>query len=248
MTHAPGSRFDFRIDVFLNGRPTTNAGASISLGGNYMRTKTILIVVIAMLALPAAADAGDWILRLRGINIAPNDSSDPIGDFGGEVTVDSKTTVEVDVTYMFSPNFGVELIAATARHDLGVAGGDLDGADVGSVKVLPPTATLQWHPINEGLLDFYLGVGLNYTYFYSYDLSDDLAALGVTDIDFSSSFGLAGNVGLSVYLGENFHLNGDVKYIQITTDADLKVGSDTLLTVGTDINPWVYGIGVGYKF
>lgn len=213
-----------------------------------MKIKGLIVVMIALLALPAVANAGDWVLRVRGINISPNDSSDPIGDFGGEVTVDSKTTIEVDVSYMFNPNWGVEVIAATARHDLGVSGGDLSGASAGSVKVLPPTVTLQWHPFPEGLLDFYIGAGVNYTYFYSYDLSDDLAGLGITDVDFSNSFGLAGQVGLSVFLGEHFHINGDVKYIQINTDADLKVGSDTLLSIGTDVNPWVYGLGVGYRF
>jgi len=213
-----------------------------------MRIKGLIVVMIARLALPTVADAGDWVLRVRGINISPNDSSDPIGDFGGEVTVDSKTTIEVDVSYMFSPNWGVEVIAATARHDLGVSGGDLSGANAGSVKVLPPTATLQWHPFPEGLLDFYIGAGVNFTYFYSYDLSNDLAGLGVTDVEFSNSFGLAGQVGLSVFLGEHFHINGDVKYIQISTDADLKAGSSTVVSVTTDVDPWVYGLGVGWRF
>jgi outer membrane protein len=213
-----------------------------------MRIKGLVIVIIALLAMPAVADAGDWILRVRGINISPNDSSEKIGDTGSEVTVDSKTTIEVDVTYMFSPNFGVEVIAATARHDLAASGGALAGANLGSVKVLPPTATLQWHPFPEGLLDFYLGAGVNYTYFYSYDLSNDLADLGVTDIEFDNSFGLAGQVGLSVNLGKSVHLNGDVKYIQISTDADIKVGSESLDVVGVDVDPWVYGVGIGFRF
>jgi outer membrane protein len=204
--------------------------------------------MIAMLAMPVAADAGDWILRLRAINVDPNESSDEIGATGSEVAVDSATTLEVDVTYMFSNNFGVEVIAATTKHDLSATGGDLNGASLGSVKVLPPTAVLQWHPFPGGLLDFYVGAGINYTYFYSYDLSDDLAGLGVTDINFSNSFGLAGDIGLSVNLGKSFHINGDIKYIQIQTDADIKVGSDTLDKVKTDINPWVFGLGVGFRF
>ena len=77
---------------------------------------------------------------------------------------------------------------------------------------------------------------------------EDLAGLGVTDINFSNSFGLAGDIGLSVNLGKSFHINGDIKYIQIQTDADIKVGSDTLDKVKTDINPWVFGLGVGFRF
>jgi len=213
-----------------------------------MRTKVLLIVMIVAIAMPLTADAGDWILRARVINVDPNESSEEIGDFGSTVAVDSATTLEVDVTYMFVKNFGLELIAATTKHDLSAAGGDLAGADVGSVKVLPPTLTLQWHPFPEGLLDFYIGAGVNWTYFYSYDLSDDLAGLGVTDINFSNSFGFSGDIGLNVNLGPRFHINGDVKYIQIGTDADIMVGSDTLDSVKVDIDPWVFGLGVGYRF
>ncbi len=213
-----------------------------------MKTKTLLVIMIAMLAMPVASDAGDWILRARVINVDPNESSEEIGEFGSTVAVDSATTLEVDVTYMFVKNFGLELIAATTKHDLAAAGGDLAGADLGSVKVLPPTLTLQWHPFPEGLLDFYIGAGVNWTYFYSYNLSDDLAGLGVTDINFSNSFGFSGDIGLSVNLGSNFQINGDIKYIQIGTDADIKVGSDTLDSVKVDIDPWVFGLGVGYRF
>jgi len=213
-----------------------------------MKTKALLIIMIAMLAIPVAADAGDWILRARVINVDPNESSEEIGDFGSTVAVDSATTLEVDVTYMFVKNFGLELIAATTGHDLSASGGALNGADLGSVKVLPPTLTFQWHPFPAGLLDFYIGAGVNWTYFYSYDLSDDLAGLGVTDINFSNSFGFSGDVGLSVNLGPHFHINGDIKYIQISTDADIKVGGDTLDSVKVDIDPWVFGLGVGYRF
>jgi outer membrane protein len=216
---------------------------------NRMLKRISLVVVIALLVLPAVAQAqeGSWIFRVRGINISPNDSSSQILDTGTEVTVDSKSTVEVDLTYMFSDHVGVEVIAATARHDLATNGGALGGADAGSVKVLPPTVTLQYHFGNEAFKP-YLGVGLNYTYFYSYDLSDDLAGLDITDVEFSNSFGLAGNAGLDIGFGGSWMLNFDVKYITISTDASLKVGSDTLDKIAVDIDPWVYGIGIGYRF
>jgi outer membrane protein len=213
-----------------------------------MKAKVLVLLMIGALAAPVSADAGDWILRLRAINVDPNESSEKIGETGSEVSVDSATTVEVDVTYMLSNNFGIEVIAATTKHDLSASGGDLAGANLGSVKVLPPTAVFQWHPFPGGLFDFYVGAGINYTYFYSYDLSNDLSGLGVTDVKFSNSFGLAGDIGLNVNFGDHFHINGDIKYIQISTDADIKVGSDTLDEVTVDINPWVFGIGVGYRF
>lgn len=215
-----------------------------------MRTKALIIVVVALIAMPVAANAkdGDWILRARVINVDPNESSDEIGDFGSRVAVDSATTLEVDATYNFTKRLGIEVIAATTGHDLSARGGALAGASLGSVKVLPPTAVLQFHPLPGGLFDFYFGAGINYTIFYSYDLSSDLAGLGVTDIKFDNSFGLAGDIGINFNLGHHLLINADVKYIQISTDADIKVGSSTLDSVSVDIDPWVFGAGVGWRF
>ena len=210
--------------------------------------RVALGMVLVMFLAPAVTDAGDWILRLRAISIDPNESSEEIGELGSEVAVDSATVPEVDITYMFTERLGLEVVAAIADHDLSATGGAVNGADLGTVSLLPPTAVLQLHPFPGGLFDFYIGAGVNFTTFYDYDLSDDLAGLGVTDIEFDDSFGLAGNIGLSVYLGDHFHFNGDIKYIQITTDAEVIAGSATLDTVGVDIDPWVYGVGVGWKF
>ncbi len=207
-----------------------------------------LILVLGLILIPSITNAGDWIVRLRVINIDPNESSDKIGETGTEVAVDSATVPEVDVTYNFTKRLGLELVAAIADHDLNASGGALNGADLGTVSILPPTLVLQFHPFPGGLFDFYIGAGVNYTNFYDYDLSSDLAGIGVTDIDFDSSFGLAGDIGLSFFFGDHFHLNGDIKYIQIATDAKIRTADGVLDTVSVDVDPWVFGLGVGWKF
>ncbi len=40
-----------------------------------MRTKAFLIIMIALLVVPAVADAQNWILRARYIAVNPKDSS-----------------------------------------------------------------------------------------------------------------------------------------------------------------------------
>ena len=207
-----------------------------------------LLLVVALVLIPSVTNAGDWTVRVRVINIDPNESSGEIGETGSEIAVDSATVPEVDVSYNFTKRLGLELIAAVADHGLSATGGALNGADLGTVSLLPPTLVLQFHPFPGGLFDFYIGAGINYTSFYSYDLSSDLAELGVTDIDFTSSFGLAGDVGLSFFIGDHFHINGDIKYIQISTDAKIRTAEGILDTVSVDINPWVFGLGVGWKF
>ena len=207
-----------------------------------------LLLVVALVLIPSVTNAGDWTVRVRVISIDPNDSSGEIGETGSEVAVDGSTVPEVDVTYNFTNRLGLELVAAISDNDLSASGGALNGADLGTVSVLPPTLVLQFHPFPGVLFDFYIGAGVNFTTFYDYDLSDDLAGLGVTDIGFDNSFGFAGDVGLSVFFGDHFHINGDIKYIQMSTDAEIRTADGILDTVSVDINPWVFGLGAGWKF
>jgi len=211
--------------------------------------KRLTLCLVFLLATSLWAGDGKWIVRGRVITVAPNEDSTQIGATGSEVAVDDAWVPELDLTYMFNPNWGLEVIAATSPHDLTATGGALDGADAGEVWALPPTFTLQYHFGSDSNVDFYLGVGLNFTLFHSYDVSDDLLGLGVDDIDFDNSFGPAANLGCDFKINENWVFNFDVKYIGITTDADLKLATGgTLATVEVDINPIVAGIGIGYKF
>lgn len=213
-----------------------------------MTKKACLVFALMLLVLPAVAQAQEsWIFRVRAIDIAPDSSSSEILNTGTSVDVDSAWTLEVDLTYMFSEHVGLELIAATAKHDLSTTGGVLGGADAGSVWVLPPTLTLQYF-FGTGNIRPYIGAGINYTVFYGYDLSADLAGLGITDVTFSNSFGFDGDIGIDIGIGGNWVLNADIKYIQISTDADLKVGSETFDTISVDVDPWVFGLGVGIRF
>ncbi len=134
-------------------------------------------------------------------------------------------------------------------HTLAVAGGALAGADAGTVGALPPTLTLQYHSSSGGPLDVYCGIGVNYTRFFNYDLSAELAGLGLADVKFSSSFGLAGQLGVDFAMRGAWVFNVDVKYVKISTDAELRLGNGHVLdTVTVDIDPWVFGVGIGYRF
>ena len=210
----------------------------------------VLCSAVMAFSTVAAAQEGGWIIRSRVLSVAPNEeSSSIVGTGGSEVAVDSDYIPELDVVYMVNDRWGVEAIAGTSKHELEAVGGALNGANAGSVRVLPPTFTLQYHTGFRQPVDFYFGLGLNYTLFYSYDLSDDLAALGVDDLDFGSSFGVSGQVGVDLVLKENWVVNFDAKYIIMSTDVDLVLGTGEILdTVSVDLDPWVFGVGIGYRF
>ena len=224
-----------------------------------MNRKLVWIVPLAVfLVLPSGSvPAGDWKVGLRVVGVAPNDDSGLISLTGAGITVDSDIVPAVDLAYKFHDNWGVELSGTTTQHGLGLAGGLLEGSTAGSVKTRLPTLTLQYYSnpkstlsfIGFDLARFYAGLGVNVTDFYSFDLSSDLEGLGISDIVFDDSWGVTGQVGLDVDINGRWVWNIDVKYLEISTEADLRLATgESFDVVDLDIDPWVIGAGVAYRF
>jgi outer membrane protein len=209
------------------------------------------LLLAGMAATPAMAEAGDTFIRVRGIMVAPNEDSTGIRPaFPAEtVSVNNAVAPEVDITHMLTNNFGVELIAATTKHSIsGTTGTTGTIGKLASTWVLPPTLTLQYHFAPEAKARPYVGAGVNWTLFYKEKASNGLeAAVGQTNVNLSSSFGWAAQAGIDIDLNENMFLNLDVKYIDLDTNARLRTTAAGIQRVGVDINPFVFGVGVGFK-
>lgn len=201
-------------------------------------------------ALPAHAEQGDVLVRLRGIVVAPTDeASDVLPGFpGGSVNVENAVVPELDFTYFLTNNIGAELILATSPHDI-EGTGTLSGlGKVADVMALPPTLTLQYHFNPAGKIRPYAGVGVNWTIFYSEDSSDSLVgAIGPTAVDLDNSVGYAVQAGVDFDLTERWFLNIDVKYIDIDTTATLNTGG-VINKVDVSLDPIVAGVGIGMRF
>jgi outer membrane protein len=216
--------------------------------------KSILLAAAAVAtvaaAAPAHAEQGDVLLRARAIVVAPTEDSggvEPAFPNDG-VSVTNSFAPEVDVTYFVTGHIGLELIAATTKHDVKGKGGLEPLDELVDTWVLPPTLTLQYHFTPRARIRPYVGVGLNYTHFYSEDASDGLeAAIGETKVKLKDSFGYALQAGLDVDVGKNLFLNFDVKYIDIDTKATLTTGGLTN-RVKVSLDPIVAGVGVGMRF
>jgi outer membrane protein len=217
------------------------------------RTATLMGLALATTALtstPAAAKAGDVLVRVRAIAVIPNESSGPVLPTfpGGSVGVGYSVMPEVDFTYMATDHIGLELIAATTRH--GLSGqGTLSGLpDLGHTWVLPPTLTLQYHFTPEAKIRPYIGAGINYSIFYGEGTSAELtSAIGRTHLGLSNSFGWAAQAGMDFDLNEKMFLNLDIKYIDMSTKATLTTGA-LVNTVDVKVNPIVVGVGIGMRF
>lgn len=225
-----------------------------------MRTLASALALAAALGLAAPAsahDAGDWLFRLGGSLIDPksdNGSLDLTAVNIGEqdITVDDKLGVTFNLTYMYSANIGIEVLAALPyKHDIEVEG--LPGT-AATVTHLPPTVSLQYHFMPQANFQPYVGAGLNLTWFMDESKKEGLRAaddlLGVTtDIKVdSTSFGLAAQVGFDYVINDRWFLNVDVRWIDISTDATLIVDGADFTTSKVDVDPMVYGVHLGYRF
>ncbi|WP_308911233.1 OmpW/AlkL family protein [Pseudokordiimonas caeni] len=193
-----------------------------------------------LVSVPAAADAGDWMMRLRGIYVKPDDSA-TISTIGGTSDVGSEFTGEVDFTYFITDKFAAELILATTKHSVAAVDTALGDVDLGSVWLLPPTLTFQYHPLAGEKVSPYIGAGVNYTFFYN----EDAPGGTVTAIDYKNKFGLAAQAGVDIAMGEKWFINFDVKKIWLNTDVSLNGGA---ITADVDIDPWIFGAGFGFRF
>jgi outer membrane protein len=177
--------------------------------------------------------AGDILIRARALGVVPDESSSM--SIADEVKLSNSYVPEIDATYFFTPNVAAEVIAAVTPHNVSTTG----GVDAGDVWLLPPTVTLQYHFTQLKGVKPYVGAGINYTHFYN----ADPGVLG--DVKYSDSWGGALQAGADFPLGNNWYANVDVKKLYIDTTA--KFSNDTI-RADVDIDPWVIGMGVGYKF
>jgi outer membrane protein len=206
-----------------------------------------------------AYEPGDWIARAGYASVDPRDDSSDLKVNGAALAgtgcgVDSGDALGITVTYMFAPHWGVELLAATPfKHDLTTKGlgglGVADGTDLGSTEQLPPTLSVQYYFASAASVwQPYVGLGLNYTTFFSEDVSSAAKTkLGASDLQLDDSWGVAGEVGLDWAINEQWLLNVSVWYADIDTDASLNTALGKVKTT-VNIDPWVYMIAAGYKF
>ncbi len=224
-----------------------------------MKKTVFAAVMITGLGLSAAAvpamayEAGDWLVRGRIINVNPNDDSGNLyiggASTGSEgVEVDSDTVPELDITYMLTRNWGLELILGYSEHTVKAHKTWSALGDVIDTKVLPPTLTLQYHFLPDSTVRPYVGVGVNYTYFFDEEVSGSVLDIPGADVKLDSSWGLAAQAGVDVALNQDWFVNFDVKYIDIDTEAHFSGTPVGRAKITADIDPFVWGIGIGRRF
>jgi outer membrane protein len=204
--------------------------------------KKTLLAAAALCALTSGAamaqnypQDGKWMVRARAVHLdsANKDST------GLDLSVNNKMIPELDISYFFTPNFAAELILTyPQKHDVRAG-----GAEIGSLKHLPPTLLAQYHFTNLGAFKPYVGAGINYTRFSSVKFDPAVDAALNPSVK-KNSFGPALQIGFDYALDKNWSINFDVKKVYIKTDVrsfGTKVGT-------FKVDPVLVGVGLGYRF
>jgi len=186
--------------------------------------------------------AGDILVRVRALGVVPDENDSNITVIGGELDASNTLVPELDLSYFFTDNIAAELILATTPHNISASRTSLGKVDVGDVWLLPPTLTLQYHPFPKSRFSPYVGAGLNLTLFYA----EDAAGGTVRSLSFDNfSVGFAAQAGLDYQINDRWSINLDIKKVFIEAEAELNGGA---IAGQVDLDPWLFGIGVGYKF
>ncbi|HEY1070506.1 MAG TPA: OmpW family outer membrane protein [Thermomonas sp.] len=207
-------------------------------------SRLVLASALALAASPALAQsAGTWTVGVGVHNVAPKSNNGtlvgtPLGDLKMDVGNNARPTVTAE--YFVKDNLGVEVLAALPfQHDIDVVG----VGKVGSTKHLPPTVSLQYH-FGKGKVRPFIGAGVNYTRFFS---TKTEGAIAGTSLSLSSSWGLAGHVGVDFQLSDKGALRIDYRMIDI--DTKVKLNGANLGTRNTvNIDPSVYGVAYVFSF
>jgi outer membrane protein len=201
-----------------------------------------MVMAAGSVSTAAQADEGSWLVRARAVRLHMADQSEAIPSLGvpsDAIQANDKTIPEIDITYFFTKNIAAELILTVPqKQDV-----TLSGAKIGTFKHLPPTLTVQYHFLPDGMVRPYVGAGVNYTRISSVALN----VPGVGDLDLeSSSLGGALQVGVDVKVADNLFVNLDVKKVWISSDVMLKSTGAKVSSVTLD--PIAFSVGIGYRF
>lgn len=203
-----------------------------------LSTSLACLLTTPIVAEVACADQGSMLVRGRIINIQPANKSTGGMFPENAISISSKAAPEVDFSYFLTQNIAAELVVTyPQQHDVSVNG----YGTVGSFKELPPTLTVQYHFSPTATVSPYLGAGINYTRISNVNFTQ----AGFTAATLSkNNIGLALQAGTDINITNEWLINFDIKKIQLRPD--VKVNGNTVSTIKAD--PWIVGVGVGYRF
>lgn len=192
-----------------------------------------LVAGIAPLA--HADDANTWVVHVGAHVVDPKSDNGRLA--GMRASIDSDTRPTISVEYFFTPSWSIEALGALPfKHTI-----RLDGQKAATTRQLPPVIGVNYHFLPDAVVSPFIGAGLNYTRFFD---TKGRGLLQGTHVKIDDSWGPAAHAGVDVRIAPNWLFTADVRWIDIGGDVHVNGAN-----VGkAKVDPWVYGVSIGYRF
>ena len=221
---------------------------------------TMVAATLMACSLGQTAKADDtqspWQVRVRALAVLPASSGSTVNVQGvpalsspnSGLSIGNSIVPELDISYYFTPNVAAELILGVTPHNI-TGTGALANLNIGRAWLLPPTLLAQYHFTDFGAFKPYIGIGVNYTIFFSQSTGyTPTNGLGVTNLSINNTVGGAFQVGFDYMFDKHWGVNFDVKKYLLRPTYNATVNNTIPVTGTAAIDPWIIGAGVTYRF
>ncbi|MGF1641717.1 MAG: OmpW family protein [Rhodospirillales bacterium] len=206
-----------------------------------MIAASVSAAVLAAAATARAYEPGDLVIQLMGQGLYA-DASGSVGQ-GTGWNYDSgpiSANPALNISYFLTKNIAVQTVLAVPQLNVDLDTGDKTTAAT-EQWVLPLSIIPQYHFFSDAMVSPYVGAGLTYAMLWEKN-----SKLGGADVDVENTWGGLVNVGLNIKIPQTrWTVSIDAKKWWLNpTNVDLDGDRIGNLTV----NPWFFGLGVGYTF
>ncbi|WP_329742223.1 OmpW/AlkL family protein [Dyella sp. A6] len=192
-------------------------------------------LIAGMLPVAHAADAKSWVVHLGAHVVDPKSDNGHLAGMKASIGSDTQPTISAE--YFFTPSWSAEVLAALPfRHTI-----RLNGQKAATTRQLPPVIGVNYHFLPDAKISPFVGAGINYTRFFS---TKGAGLLEGAHVKIDNSWGAAAHAGVDVQLAPRWLFTADIRWISISGDVHVngtRVGN-------AKVDPWVYGVSVGYRF
>lgn len=218
-----------------------------------MRRFTVFAAALAaaVTSVPAHADAGDILIKVRGtyhkrldgFEVTLPDTEQPVA-----ADVEDAVGAEASMTMFLTQHIGVELSMGGTSYKVS----DASGRGLVSANLLMTTATIQYHIAPDGKrLRPYVGVGLSHLNLYGEDVEVELLDSAPDPfVSYNSrltgGFAPVGQVGTDIAINEQIYLNLDVKYA--TRKTEILIEREARATDARRMGAFIVAAGIGFRF
>lgn len=203
----------------------------------HMKHSLLALAAAAFLAPIGSASAVEFAARVGFENVSPKSNNGTLaGTLRADVGSDSSFTF--GVTAWFTPNWAADFQSAFGRFEHDVS---LNGTPSAIVEHRPTTLQAQYYFDLGGSFRPYVGAGWGWTNVKPKRVFGPLTG---ANLDLENADGFTAEVGVDVGFAESWFVRASAEYLSFESDATLNRAA-----IGTvDVNPWIVGLNIGYKF